>query len=223
MPGIVTKAVQDALKRIKKPVVLNALWVACEHPELVQGTSCNENWHSWLRSRIPILGGVRGYAMLVILLTWNVMRFNEAVQANQDATALRRPRNEQPAEASAKPDRAALREKGLRMRFAQAFSRGAMQPSTRRAYIPGMSESYDLDTMKAMGFAEAKPQAAYGAAWSEEEVSAMLQCLADLHAGDDAIHTRDPFYFLAHHALLRQKTPAQVKRMLQFLDEKYGS
>ena len=224
MPGIaVTPKVRDALRRIQNRVVLDALWVACEHPELVQGTSTNENWHSWLRSRIPILGGVRGYAMLVIFLTWNMMRFNEAVQAKQDAAALRRPRSEQPAEASAKPDRAALREKGLRRRFAHAFSRGTMQPSTRRAYDPQMSESYDLDTMKTLGFVEAKPQAAQGAAWSEEEVSAMLQCLADLHTGEDAIHTQDPFYFLAHHALLRQKSPAQVKRMLQYLDEKYRS
>ena len=119
---------------------------------------------------------------------------------------------------------AALREKGLRTRFAQAFSRGSMQPSTRRAYVPGMSESYGLDTMKAMGFAEAKPQAAYGAAWSEEEVNAMLQCLADLHAGDDAIHTQDPpSTSWPTTPLLRQKAPAQVKRLLQFIDERYGS
>ena len=67
-------------------------------------------------------------------------------------------------EASAKPDRTALRENGLRMRFAQAFSRGTMQPSIRRAYYLGISESYNLDTMKALGFVEAKPQAACGAA-----------------------------------------------------------
>ena len=112
---------------------------------------------------------------------------------------------------------------GLRMRFAQALSRGTMQRSTRCAHDPRMSESYDLGTMKALGFVEAKPQAACGAACSEEEVSAVLQCLADLHTGEDAIHTQDPFYFLGHHALLRQKSPAQVKRMLQFLGEQYGS
>ena len=108
MPGIavaVTQKVRDASRRIKDRVVLDALWVASEHPELVQGTSQNENWHSWMCSRIPILEGVHGYAMLATLHAWNMMRFNEAVQANQYAAALRRPRDAQPAETSAKPDR----------------------------------------------------------------------------------------------------------------------
>lgn len=221
MPGIVITTVRDAVKRIKNPVVLDALWVATEYPHLAQGTSCNENWHSWLRRNIPILGGVRSYGMLVILLTWNVMRFNEAVQANQDAAVAREVRQRGQADASAKADRGAQREKALGVQLAQAFSRSTVQPSTRRAYDARMTVSYDLDTMNAMGYTEAKPRAASGGAWSEEEVSVMLQCLADLHTGDEAIHTRDPFYFLSHHAVLRQKSAAQVRRLLQHLDQKY--
>ena len=84
-----------------------------------------------------------------------------------------------------------------------------------------MNVSYDLDTIRAMGFVEAKPRAASGAAWSEEEVSVMLQYLADLNKGDEAMHVRDPFSFLSHHALLRQKAPGQVKKLLQSMDQKY--
>lgn len=165
MPGIVTTTVRDAVKRIKNPVVLDALWVATEYPHLAQGTSCNENWHSWLRRNIPILGGVRSYGMLVILLTWNVMRFNEAVQANQDAAVAREVRQRGQADASAKADRGAQREKALGVQLAQAFSRSTVQPSTRRAYDARMTVSYDLDTMNAMGYTEAKPRAASGGAW----------------------------------------------------------
>jgi len=59
-----------------------------------------------------------------------------------------------------------------------------------------MHTTYDLDMLKAMGFSEAKPRlkSAYrGEAWSDEEVEAMLQCLANISNSSEGIHTRDPF------------------------------
>ena len=55
--GIVTGKVKDAVQRIKNPAVTKALFYNTTNPELTQGTSGNENWHSWLRRIIPILGG----------------------------------------------------------------------------------------------------------------------------------------------------------------------
>lgn len=52
--GIVTKKVQEAVNRIKKPVVLEALYANTKHEELTQGTCGNENWHSWVRRTIQI-------------------------------------------------------------------------------------------------------------------------------------------------------------------------
>ena len=33
----------------------------------------------------------------------------------------------------------------------------------------------------------------------------------------------DPFYFISHHALLRQKTPEQVKTLLSYVDKHYSA
>ena len=55
-----TRKVQEAVNRIKKPVVLEALYTSTKHSELTQGTSGNENWHSWVRRTIPILGVICG-------------------------------------------------------------------------------------------------------------------------------------------------------------------
>ena len=81
--GIVTKKVQEAVNRIKKPVVLEALYANTKHKELTQGTSENENWHSWVRRTIQILAGIRGLSMILIFLKWQMMRFNEAVRRNR--------------------------------------------------------------------------------------------------------------------------------------------
>ena len=81
--GIVTRKVQDAVNRIKKPVVLQALYANTKHQELTQGTSGNENWHSWVHRTIQVLGGVRGLFTIRIYLEWQMMRFNEAVRRNQ--------------------------------------------------------------------------------------------------------------------------------------------
>ncbi len=85
-----------------------------------------------------------------------------------------------------------------------------------------MHTSYELEMMQLMGFSEAKPRVK-SQSWSDGEVEAMLQCLADLAKGDDAIHTRDPFYYISHHALLRQKSNEEVKRLLRFVEKHYSA
>ena len=111
--GIVTKVVREAVDRIKNSVVSQALWACCQHAGTVQGTSINENWHSWLACTIPILGGVRTFFMLCCLLTWQVYRFNQLVrQSKQAAMEPKRkgPRPHQP------------REQALRQEFARAYN-----------------------------------------------------------------------------------------------------
>ncbi len=83
-PGIVTKA-REAVERIKLRVVSQALWACNRHTGLVQDTSINENWHSWLGRTVPILGGVRTLLMLCCLLTWQVYRFNQSVRRRKQA------------------------------------------------------------------------------------------------------------------------------------------
>ena len=41
-----TSKVREAIKRIKRPAVLNGLFANTLHKELIQGTSGNKNWHS---------------------------------------------------------------------------------------------------------------------------------------------------------------------------------
>lgn len=211
--GIVTKMVRDAVARIKKEPVLSALVGASKYPEFTQGSSGNENWHSWLKRTIPVLGGLRTYFMLTILLAWAQMRFNEAVLAKRKA--------KETADKKASGELESDREQSLRQEMAAAFKAAATAPSTRRAHHPYMREEHDLTSMKAMGFVQAGKSSA-GSAWSEGEVDTMLQCLADLHSGAEAVHVQDPSYFLAHHGLLRQKTTAQVRALLQYTDRKYG-
>jgi len=84
-----------------------------------------------------------------------------------------------------------------------------------------MREQHDLSSMKAMGSVEAS-KGATGSTWSEEEVETMLGCLADLHSGADAVHVLDTFYFLSHHGLSRQKSPSQLRALLQHVEREYG-
>ncbi len=67
--------------------MLNALFANTKHKELTQGTSGNENWHSWLWRTIAILGGRRGLAMIQKFLAWQMMRFNEAIKAARQKSA----------------------------------------------------------------------------------------------------------------------------------------
>ena len=85
-----------------------------------------------------------------------------------------------------------------------------------------MQTSYDLAMLKAMGFSEAKPRSS-PSQWSDAEVTAMLEALRGLVTGDEAIHTRDPYYFISHHSLLRQKSPDQVKALINYVDKYYSS
>ena len=49
----------------------------------------------------------------------------------------------------------------------------------------------------------------------------MLECLEDLHKLEAMIHTQDPCYLVSHHGLLRQKSTAQVRELLEFFERKY--
>lgn len=210
--GIASAAVLKAIQLIKKPAVLAALWAITQHLDLIQGTSINENWHSWLKTHLPILGGIRSYFMLDMLLQWQQLRFNSAVLTRRQQAAMEGQRGRQ---------QHGIREQDLRQQIAAAFSdQGRTQP-TRKAYHHYMQKSYDLQSMAAMGFTRAKPRASSGGKWSEAEIAAMLECLADLHKGEAMIHTQDPCYFLSHHGLLRQKSPSQVRDLLRYLEKRY--
>ena len=86
---IVTSKIREAVQRIKSPAVLKALWFNTTHSELTQGTSSDENWHSWLRRRIPILGGVRSFFMQLIMLAWQMVNLNEAVERRRTKAAAK--------------------------------------------------------------------------------------------------------------------------------------
>lgn len=211
--GIVTRKVQEAANRIKKPVVLEALYANTKHQELAQGTSGNENWHSWVRRTIQILGGVRGLFMIRIFLEWQMMRFNEAVSRNRQKAEDKSTVAEGGMQAKAQ-DRQYL---ACKQTFAAALCVEQAGHRSRRAYHSWMQTSYDLGMMKAMGFCEAKPRSG-PSTWSDAEVTAMLEALRGLATGDEGIHTRDPFYYVSHHSLLRQKSPDQVKALLNCVD-----
>ena len=85
-----------------------------------------------------------------------------------------------------------------------------------------MQITYDLETMQLLGFSEARPRMRI-AQWIDEEVVAMLQGLGDLASGSEAIHTRDPFYYISHHALLRQKSVEEVRALLSFAAKHYST
>ena len=193
-------------------MVLAALWATTQHLDLIQGTSINENWHSWLKTHLPILGGIRTYFMLCVLLQWQQMRFNSAVLMRRRQAAK---------EAQGCRQQHGLSEQELRLQIAVAFSDADTVQPTRMAYHEYMHRSYDLQSMAAMGFTRAKPKASSGGKWSEAEIAGMLECLADLHKGEAMIHTQDPCYFVSHHGLLRQKSTAQVRELLRFLERKY--
>ena len=203
------------MERIKNPVVSQALWACNRHAGLVQGTSINENWHSWLARMIPILGGVRTFFMLCCLLTWQVYCFNQAVRRNKQAAM--------------EPKRKGLRshqpkEQALHQEFARAYnSNSAERASHRKRHQQSMHKSYDLQSMRAMGFQLAKPRAQAGSGWSQQDINAMLDCLSRLDKGEEAIHTQDPHYWLAHHDMLRSKSPKQVQNMLRYLETVYGA
>ena len=185
-PGIVTRAVREAVERIKNPVVSQALWACCQHAGLVQGTSINEGWHSWLARTIPILGGVRTFFMLCCLLTWQVYRFNQSVRRSKQAAMepkRKGPRSHQP------------KEQAMRQEFARAYnSRSIDRVSHRKRHQQGMHKSYNLQSMKAMGFQLAKPRAQAGNEWSQIDINALLEALSKLEKGEEAIHMNDPHY-----------------------------
>ena len=216
--GIVTRKVQEAVNRIKKPVVLEALYANTKHEELTQGTSGNENWHSWVRRTIQILGGIRGLCMILIYLEWQMMRFNEAVRRNRQKVEDRSTAAEGSKQAKAH-DRQHL---ACKQAFAAALCEEQAGHRSRKAYHPWMQTSYDLEMMKAMGFSEAKPRSG-PSRWSDAEVTAMLECLRGLATGDEGIHTKNPFYFVSHHSLLRMRSPDQVKALLSYVDRHYSA
>lgn len=154
--------------------------------------------------------------MFLILLAWQMMRFNEAVERMRAKTAIKA--GTQGGEQ--KPSEKRLQ--GYKESFAAAFQAQSTQHSTRQAYHEWMHRTYDLEMMQLMGFSEAKPRVR-SQQWSDQEVGAMLQCLADLASGNDAIHTRDPFYYISHHALLRQKSNEEVKALLKFVEKNYSA
>lgn len=213
VPGIVTKVVREAVERIKNPVVSRALWACSQHENLIQGTSINENWHSWLKHHIPILGGVRTFFMMCMLLAWQQYRFNQSVLRNRKAASAAKQRGP----SSHKP-----KEQDLRQRFAKAYQSAATdQGSHRRRHQQSMRKSYDLQSMNALQFQLANPRAQAGDGWSQQDINAMLECLSRLDSGEDAIHTQDPHYWLSHHGMLRSKSPKQVQNMLRYLERIY--
>lgn len=217
--GISTKSVLNAVRLIKEPVVLAALWATTLHLDLIQGTSINENWHSWLKTHLPILGGIRTYFLLLILLQWQQMRFNKAVRDKRAGKA--RPGDDGNGGASGQLN--VRREEALRQQIAKAFTAANPAQDIRKAYHQYMAKSYDLDSMSAMGFTKAKPKASSGGTWSEAEIAGMLECLGDLNSGKTSVHTQDPCYFLAHHGLMRQKNASQVRALLRHLEKRYES
>lgn len=212
-----TRKVQEAVNRIKKPVVLEALYANTKHPELTQGTSGNENWHSWVRRTILILGGVRGLFMIRIYLKWQMMRFNEAVCRARQKAEDKSTAAEGSVQAKAR-DRQHL---ACKQAFAAVLCEEQAGHRRRTAYHSWMQSSYDLGMMKAMGFSEAKPRSG-PSTWSDGEITAMLEALRGMATGEESIHTRDPFYYISHHTLLRQKTPDQVKALLKYVDRHYS-
>ncbi len=85
-----------------------------------------------------------------------------------------------------------------------------------------MHVCYDLGMMKTMGFSEARPCIRSGQEWSDEEVEGILQCLADIASGDEAIHTTNTYYFISHHGMMRQKSAEQVKALHKVVERHYA-
>ena len=112
----------------------------------------------------------------------------------------------------------------MRQEFARAYNSSSIdRASHRKRHQQSMRKSYNLQSMRAMGFQSAKPRAQAGSEWSQTDINALLEALSRLEKGEEAIHTSDPHYWLAHHGLLRSKSPKQVQSMLRYLETVYGA
>ena len=107
--------------------------------------------------------------MLLILLAWQMMRFDEAVESRGTKAAAKASTEKDEQKASEQ------RAQEERQAFAAAFQAQGNQHLSRQAYNEGMQITYDLEIMQLLGFSEAKPRVR-SAQWSDEEVAAMLQC-----------------------------------------------
>lgn len=101
---------------------------------------------------IPILGGGRSYFMLLILLAWQILRFNEAVQKQRVKAALRAFTGEEEQKASNR------RAHEHNQSFAAASQAQRSRCAARQAYQAWMHTSYDVEMRQLMGFLEAKPR-----------------------------------------------------------------
>ena len=157
---------------------------------------------------------MRGLAMIQMFLAWQMMRFNEAIKAARQRSALKSAASSGAMELKAQ-DKQPM---ACKQAFASALCGERSERRSRQTYHAWMHTSCDLKMLRAMNFSEANPRYS-PSQWSDEEVAAMLECLRGLASGAEAIHTANPFYFISHHTLPRQETPDQVKALLSYVDK----
>jgi hypothetical protein len=73
--------------------------------------------------------------------------------------------------------------------------------------------SYSAEDMRQLGFRARNAKTP----WSAYEERLLQQFFDRLVAGEEEIHTKNTFYYIAHHILSRSKTEGEVKRKILML------
>jgi hypothetical protein len=196
------------VRRLLHTKMLESLFQLHKYLDWIQGTSPNENFHSYLRAHLVISGGGRGYNLLWIFLCIVAKRFNEGVQRNVHkkrrhasivgsamAAALRR---------GVAPAAGARRERAL-----------------RTAWHAYMDVERTLETLEAEGFKRRKAEV--GPTLGDQELEQLYQGFLRLVADEEVIHTQDPYYYIAHHIAERTLTPFEVQQLLKIIEKRIAA
>lgn len=208
-----TKDVHHALGQLCEDKLLESLLAIRDYPDMVQGTSPNENSHSYLKSRIRITGGSRSYQVVKIAAKLQQVSFTEAVEHNARARTLRG---------------GAARE-GKEMRaLANALLSGytagpaARKRALRTPWSDDMEEKYSANQLIAMGFRPVKARLSEQSL-TDEDCARLFAGLQRLLTLDEFVHTQDPYYYVAHHIAERTLTTRECRRLFRYIERQLAA
>lgn len=185
---------------------------AVSHPEnrqFVQGTSLNESWHSFLRNKIPVKGGVISFDCLEIFLKISQMDFNRSIENNR----ISRERVQK--------DAAIIAYMARNIQFGM---HGVCVKGSRKKWSKKMGEGLRYENLLRMEFV-AKHRVADESGisevhWTDTEEANLCDFLRRFSESRE-IHTADPYYYISHHVLNRSKTVDDVKRKIRELKTRF--
>lgn len=197
------KKVRQAVKNITEQQNLEALYSAKQFPDFIQGTSPNENWHSFLRRYVKVQGGSRSLSLLEMFLERTRMYYNLAVSQNKNSKGSSRKDKDGQLLNLRTMVAGVLLQEGL-----------PLQTPIRRAWRDDMLVRHTVEDMEQLGF---RPKRGFGESskdWTAEDLQKLHQGMVRLVQEQEQIHTRDPYYWVAHYILEDRYSVRAVKGML---------